>query len=82
MAWAEGRCRGERVLVRAVQGWGRGGCRHGDAQLAHSHEAWGTRREASLCIADGGERGRGGAGEGKRWASMCSCVVLSVIAKC
>ena len=34
MAWAEGRCRGERVLVRAVQGWGRGGCRHGDAQLA------------------------------------------------
>jgi hypothetical protein len=52
MAWAEGRCRGERVLVRAVQGWGRGGCRHGDvgdvgdAQLAHSHEAWGMGHKA------------------------------------
>jgi hypothetical protein len=46
MAWAEGRCRGERVLVRAVQGWGRGGCRHGDAQLAHIHEAWGMGHKA------------------------------------
>ena len=38
MAWAEGRCKGERVLVQAVQGWGGG--RHNSWHKA----AWGLKR--------------------------------------